>query len=104
MKYRIPITRDCTETTWVDVEAVDAKAARDAALEEASQSPEAFEWVADDCSGGQSEPYFAGDDDLDAIEQAEQECGQCEGTGTTDAMGYEEECPVCDGTGERADA
>lgn len=27
-------------------------------------------------------------------------CGQCEGTGTTDAMGYEEECPVCDGTGQ----
>ena len=26
-------------------------------------------------------------------------CGQCEGTGTTDAMGYEEECPVCDGSG-----
>jgi len=28
-----------------------------------------------------------------------QECGQCEGTGTTDAMGYEEQCPVCDGQG-----
>lgn len=28
------------------------------------------------------------------------ECGQCEGTGTTDAMGEEEECPVCDGTGQ----
>lgn len=27
-------------------------------------------------------------------------CGQCEGTGTTDAMGYEEECPVCDGRGQ----
>lgn len=29
----------------------------------------------------------------------ESQCGQCEGTGTTDAMGEEEECPVCDGTG-----
>lgn len=29
----------------------------------------------------------------------ETECGQCEGTGTTDAMGYSEECPVCDGSG-----
>lgn len=29
----------------------------------------------------------------------ETECGQCEGTGTTDAMGYCEECPVCNGTG-----
>ena len=28
------------------------------------------------------------------------ECGQCEGAGTTDAMGYSEECPVCDGTGD----
>lgn len=28
-----------------------------------------------------------------------QECGQCEGSGTTDAMGKSEECPVCDGTG-----
>lgn len=28
------------------------------------------------------------------------DCGQCEGTGTTDAMGYDEECPVCDGTGK----
>jgi hypothetical protein len=30
---------------------------------------------------------------------AEIDCGQCEGTGTTDAMGYDEECPVCDGSG-----
>jgi hypothetical protein len=30
----------------------------------------------------------------------ETECGQCEGTGTTDAMGYPEECPVCDGSGQ----
>lgn len=28
------------------------------------------------------------------------ECGQCEGTGRTDAMGHDEECPVCDGTGQ----
>ena len=27
------------------------------------------------------------------------ECGQCEGTGTTDATGEDEECPVCDGDG-----
>lgn len=30
----------------------------------------------------------------------ETECGQCEGTGTTDAMGHSEECPVCDGSGQ----
>jgi hypothetical protein len=33
----------------------------------------------------------------------EQACGQCEGTGRTDAMGHDEECPVCDGSG-RIDA
>lgn len=27
------------------------------------------------------------------------DCGQCEGTGTTDAMGHKEECPVCEGSG-----
>lgn len=32
--------------------------------------------------------------------EEEIDCGQCEGTGTTDAMGEDEECPVCDGTGE----
>jgi len=36
---------------------------------------------------------------LNAFTIAEDDCGQCEGTGTTDAMGYEEECPVCDGSG-----
>jgi hypothetical protein len=41
-------------------------------------------------------PATAGDDDDD---DDEMDCGQCEGTGTTDAMGYAEECPVCDGTG-----
>jgi DnaJ-class molecular chaperone len=33
-------------------------------------------------------------------EWAEIDCGQCEGTGTTDAMGHDEECPVCDGSGK----
>jgi hypothetical protein len=27
------------------------------------------------------------------------ECGQCEGTGETDAMGETEDCPVCNGEG-----
>lgn len=27
------------------------------------------------------------------------ECGQCDGEGETDAMGYAEECPVCNGSG-----
>lgn len=38
---------------------------------------------------------------LDNLEEESEEidCGQCEGTGTTDAMGFAEECPVCDGSG-----
>lgn len=39
---------------------------------------------------------------VDASGVAMPECGQCEGTGTTDAMGKPEECPVCDGTGRLA--
>lgn len=35
------------------------------------------------------------DDSPDEID-----CGQCEGTGETDAMGEREQCPVCDGTGK----
>lgn len=94
-KFTVPITRDCTETTMVDVIAENATGARDLALVEAVRTPEAFEWVADECSGNQAEPYFAGGDDLEAIV-----CGQCEGTGTTDAMDYSEQCPVCDGSGQ----
>lgn len=40
-------------------------------------------------------PIPASDDD-------EIECGQCEGTGETDAMGFNEPCPVCDGSGRIA--
>ena len=69
MRYNVPITRDCTETTIVDVEADSPEEARDKALAEAEASPEEFEWTADECSGNQAEPYFAGDDDLDAIEE-----------------------------------
>ena len=68
-KFLVPITRDCTETTMVDVVAKNAEAARDAALAEAIQSPENFDWTHDDCSGNQSEPYFAGGIDVDEIEE-----------------------------------
>lgn len=64
MKYSVPITRDCTETTNIDVEADSPEDARDKALAEAGESPHDFEWVADECSGNQAEPYFSGDDDL----------------------------------------
>lgn len=42
------------------------------------------------------------EDEHDVDEATDIECGQCEGTGTTDAMGGPEECPVCDGSGQVA--
>lgn len=71
MKFTVPITRDTTETTMVDVEAATALEARDKALLEVQQYPERFEFTPDDCTGG--EPYFAGDDDLESIEEDEAE-------------------------------
>lgn len=38
-------------------------------------------------------------DSCDYCNEGRTDCGQCEGTGETDAVGYNEECPVCDGTG-----
>lgn len=98
MKFNVTVTRDTTESTTVDVEADSAEEAEAKALDEANQDANAFDWVADDCSGG--DPYIG--DPGNAAEEAEQDCGQCEGTGTTDAMGYSEECPVCDGSGRIA--
>lgn len=39
---------------------------------------------------------------LTRLAESERDCGQCEGTGTTQSCGMsmeDEECPVCDGTG-----
>jgi len=61
-KYLVTVTRDCTESTRVDVEAKDASAARTAALEETNLHPERFTWVQDECSGSNAEPYLADPD------------------------------------------
>jgi hypothetical protein len=61
-KFNILVTRDCTETTTVDVEAVTLEEAKAKALEEANNEPWSFEWVHDDNSGDQSEPYVTGSD------------------------------------------
>lgn len=89
-RFNVSVTRDTTETATVSVEASGMSDARALAVEQAKNDPAAFDWKQDDCTGG--EPYIA-DDEADA------ECGQCEGTGRTDAMGHDEECPVCNGTG-----
>lgn len=65
-KYLVPITRDVTETTYVDVEASSPLEARELALSEVVDAPYNFDFILDDCSGG--DPYFAGGDDLEAIE------------------------------------
>jgi hypothetical protein len=64
-KFRVPITRDVTVTAYITVEAESPTGAVCYALEYA-RDPN-LNWELDDCEGG--EPYFAGDDDLDAVEQ-----------------------------------
>jgi hypothetical protein len=68
-KYLVPVTREATETTMVDVSARSRREAVDKAVAEASAKPWEFDWVADDNSGDQSDPYFAGDDDFESVEK-----------------------------------
>jgi hypothetical protein len=65
--FLVPITRATTETTMVDVEADTALEARDIALGEVQQFPGDFDWTLDE-GNVNSDPYFAGGDDLEAIE------------------------------------
>ncbi len=67
-KFIVPITRNCTETTNVDVEADTVEEAVEKALDEVRDDSTAFDFVYDDGSGGCDDPYFAGDDDYDAVE------------------------------------
>lgn len=60
-RYLVPVTRNCTETTHVDVEASSVEEAMEKALVEASRKPWDFDWVYDDGSGGGDEPYIADD-------------------------------------------
>jgi hypothetical protein len=67
-RYRLLVTRNCTESTVVDVSALDKQSAQDKALAEAQSFPERFTWTLDDGSGGCDLPYL-GDDSLDAVEE-----------------------------------
>lgn len=62
-KFNVIVTRDCTESTVVDVEAIDAAHAKELALAEAMSSPHDFEWKPDDFSGDQSLPAVTGCDE-----------------------------------------
>jgi hypothetical protein len=66
-KFRVPITRDVTVTTHIIVNAKSAGHAVEVAERYAQLSPEKLNWELDDCTGGM--PYFAGDDDLDTVEE-----------------------------------
>lgn len=69
-KFNVPVTRECTQTTMVDVEAANVEEAVAKAVEEASSEHYNFEWTLDDNSGDSNEPYFAGDDDYESVEEA----------------------------------
>ena len=67
-KFLVPITRDVTETATIEVNANSAHDARDIALFQVTRAPHDYQWEPDDGNVG-SDPYFAGDDDLEAIEE-----------------------------------
>lgn len=60
-KFNVMVTRDVTESAWVDVEAGGIEEAKAKALEEASNAPGNFDWAPDDFSGG--DPYLADPDE-----------------------------------------
>ena len=58
MKFSVIVTRDCTESTTVEVNAKSRSAAEEKALAIASANDGSdVEWEPDDCSGMQSDPY-----------------------------------------------
>lgn len=62
-KYNVLVTRDCTESTTVDVEADDPEEAKEKALNEALYRGHLFDWTPDDGSGGGDTPYLADEDE-----------------------------------------
>jgi hypothetical protein len=58
-RYNVLITRDCTESVELLIEADTPEAAIAAAEQEARESLD-LNWVADDCSN-HGDPYFAGE-------------------------------------------
>jgi hypothetical protein len=98
-RFIVTVTRDTTESTTVEIDAVDADAASEYAIGYTSNNPN-IEWEQDDTPNASSDHYVTGveEDDYHG------ECGQCVGTGTIEGGiggdGDDEECPICDGTGE----
>jgi hypothetical protein len=97
----------CLVAQSIVVKAKDARA--DGAMRDAAENRVMFEFHATDEIEIDDDAGTSSTDEgtwvqawvwVPAPEEDEIECGQCEGTGTTDAMGFEEECPVCSGTGQ----
>lgn len=59
-KFNVLVTRDCTESTVVDVEAATEAQARKQAWREIMNGPGNFDWVVDDGSGHWSKPKITG--------------------------------------------
>ena len=67
-RYNVLITRDCTESVELPIDADTPEAAVAAALEEARNSL-ALDWVADD-NGNVGDPYHAGEiADVEILDQ-----------------------------------
>lgn len=65
MKYSVIVTRDCTESAVVKINASSPEKAQEKALSMAIKNDGAdLEWEADDCSGMQSDPYTTGCDKI----------------------------------------
>ena len=69
-KFNVIVTRDCTESTTVDVIAADRQEASAKAQAEARAHPSRFDWVHDDGSGGFDVPYVAGGDAVTEVSDA----------------------------------
>lgn len=65
MKFSVIVTRDCTESTTVEVSAKSPSEAEAKALNIASANDgNDVEWTVDDNSGDQSDPYTNGADPI----------------------------------------
>jgi len=63
-KFAVCVTRDVTESAWIEVEAEDAEEADLLALERARDSD--IEYILDDCSGGA--PYLGDPGSAERVE------------------------------------
>jgi hypothetical protein len=70
-KFRVPITRDCTETTYWIAEADTVEEAVSQALDKVRQFGQTgmMLWERDDCTNLERHVYFAGDNDLEEIDE-----------------------------------